>query len=67
MTTTITWHPYPQDNPPKRGQYICTAIDPNDGTPYTIASGWWKTDDGSYDWSVVGVTAWAELPKPYKP
>ena len=67
MTTEITWHPYPQEKPTKRGQYITTALDPNTNEPYVIACRWYRTNDGNYDWAVVKVIAWAELPKAYEP
>lgn len=62
-TTTITWHPYPQEKPTENERYLLTC-------EYKCCIGvtygkWW--DDEFVDIDEEGkVIAWAELPKAYE-
>lgn len=56
--TTVKWHPYPEEKPPKEGLYLITLKFGN-------------TKDVSLGYLTKGIysntlTAWAELPKPYE-
>lgn len=67
----IPWHPYPEEEPSKEGNYLVTLSDGNiaidsyvtdwfDGDPKaTVFYRWGENDEED-------IIAWTELPKPYK-
>lgn len=59
MTETITWHPYPQEKPPKAGYYLITS------KVKEVEIDAWSGDYWNYFPSSF-VIAWAELPKAYE-
>lgn len=65
--TQVNWHPYPKEQPAKRGNYLVT-LEATWGKRYIEVDfyrGKWDVfshKDGSYF-----VIAWAELPEPYDP
>lgn len=70
-TQTITWHPYPEEVPPRYGEYLVTAS--NDLMERTSFIDLWhycKNDEfqklGYMLPPEAHVLAWAELPRPYK-
>ena len=58
----VKWHPYPQEIPEKENLYIVSIKDRKKS--FTSASYWDRKVFGVY-WD-EDVTAWAELPDPYK-
>ena len=77
---TITWHPYPEEAPPKGGGYLVTTISEMEPVMEAIwhPEGRCSLTGAVYDqarWIIrlqpgkklknQGVTAWAEEPKPY--
>lgn len=61
-TTTITWHPYPQEKPTEINNYILTT--PSHGLRF---GAWIKEKDRFMDaGKTIDVIAWAELPKAYE-
>lgn len=67
MTNEIKWHPFPEERPPKEGQYLITntagQVFPDVYMKIThlpSSTPTWLTETGS------PVLAWAEFPKPYE-
>lgn len=59
----VKWHKYPDERPPKYGKYRVSVGVGDDS--YTTTS-YWIPDKDLFEniWNVV--TAWAEMPEPYK-
>lgn len=69
MTTEITWHPYPEEKPPKGyDAYLITRY--SYGATFVDIDCWLDDydmfDEAESVPSQMYVIAWAELPKPYK-
>ena len=69
MEQTIKWHSYPQEKPQKSGRSLITRNREVDfdiwktGTVETKKYGRWEVNY----WDFGGIiTAWAEIPEPYK-
>ena len=54
----IEWHPYPKEKPPKEGLYLITL---KFGNTKDVSMGYLTKDIYSNT-----LTAWAEIPEPYK-
>lgn len=60
----VKWHPYPEENPKKSGDYL-VYIRAGDKIFTYIA--YWIDSIGIFEPRFVGrILAWAELPEPYK-
>ena len=57
----IKWHPYPKESPTDVGEYLVTI-----NGKVTIEDATYYEYSGTYQFDSQGVTAWAELPKPYE-
>ena len=72
--STVKWHPYPKEKPPKEGGYLITVYyDESKSFPFEPGDKWVTTDDfcvidGALRFlSDPDVIAWAVLPEPYDP
>ena len=64
MEQTFKWHPYPLEKPQKNGRYFVTRMRKVDFDIWNIVT--IGTKDDSH-WVYGGlITAWAEIPEPYK-
>lgn len=63
--TKINWHPYPDEKPTKKDRYLISLDDGNGHQYITIATFYKDTfwESGAIDHIV---SAWAEMPEPYK-
>lgn len=59
----IVWHKYPDEKPPKYGKYRVSVGVGDDS--YTTTS-CWIPDIDLFENIFNVITAWAELPEPYK-
>lgn len=62
----VTWHPYPQDKPKDGVTEYLISVAPEGGDPFVICSEWQNGYWGGFKNKDGSVTAWAEMPKPYK-
>lgn len=68
MEQTFKWHPYPLEKPQKNGRYLVTRMRKVDFDNWNTVTIKTKTDSWEYSyWEFGGlITAWAEIPEPYK-
>ena len=60
----IKWNDVNNMLPNKEGEYLVTTF--SGGMLDVDKAILFINEDGTKDWSLFGVIAWAELPKPYK-
>ena len=60
----IVWHKYPQEKPKKSDQYLVSVKAGDDS--FTSTSYWITPKDVFQDMWDECISAWAELPDPYK-
>ena len=70
MEQTFKWHPYPQEKPKEWGRYLVTRMRKVDFDDWNIVTIGKYEDGGPWElsyWECGGlITAWAEIPEPYK-
>ena len=60
------WHAFPEEKPKEDDLYIVTINESFNGRSFTSPS-WWDSREKQFsDFEDSVVTAWAEMPKPYK-
>lgn len=63
--TVIEWHRYPQEKPNKDDEYL-VSVKSGDDILFTSTSLWIGSKDNFTDRWNEHISAWAELPEPYK-
>lgn len=61
--TQIEWHPYPKEKPKKYDEYLVKVH--KGWNLFTYRTFWIPERNAFWEFS-INITAWAELPKPYK-
>ena len=61
---TVKWHPFPQEKPKKDNKYLVSIKTRDYG--FTSTSHWIGSHDTFRDYWDECISAWAELPEPYK-